>query len=368
MNARKPSTVAEDCNIFTFTFLSEVQSMSMFSLAFLRAFLISKAVSACYESLLHQDCMALFETCSLNSRWIRDHVAGRYQKKCGPELPEGVLAHVTEITGHEWDLTRVWEQDNKYHYLFAFNQSLPELRFRWIVTSSYPKNKDPHQLVLDSESADPKCSSFPTVIFNQKVHTVHFENQFTLYDIREKYNLQKIEIEGLDQEILKLKHSLDEFARDNNQKASIVVWCCVVGVISAVITFFLFLIYHRRRIQKQKWDITEAIRSNGGVPDTKISIHSERAEGPGANRVQNPDGEADDDVQLKYGEAFKDLMQNVDGVQGLLMNDIIDEIAREGQEVIDEEQRRESEQGLKSVGSEGYAVTKKSDGSAPDSD
>ena len=124
----------------------------------------------------------------------------------------------------------------------------------------------------------------------------------------------------------------------------------------------LFVFYLSAATSSDETKVGDYVRISGDPSDADVVIQVGCRESKSLvdgveEGTSDPDNEAVDFVQLKYGEAFNEMVQNMDGVQGALMEDIMDEMVTEGQEIVYAKGMDGQEQRAQPVPSEGYADT-----------
>lgn len=129
---------------------------------------------------------------------------------------------------------------------------------------------------------------------------------------------------------------------DGDEKStSPVVWCCITVAVVILVVLLIFCIYHRSRLGKEKEEvmrlkrvisINKNHRTGDVIIDTFLGPKRTDIEGNQNKEPKLPEGEGRNVEKLRHGESFNDLMQNIDEVQGVMMDDIMDEMVTEGAE------------------------------------
>ena len=147
---------------------------------------------------------------------------------------------------------------------------------------------------------------------------------------------------------------------ENETRRSQMIWCCVSVTVGTLlmVSILIFCIYHRRRLQAEKMEIYRLRRVNSiNKKNQKDDVIIDTFRGTNIlDSDREDDKEPDSPKQeekkmplanLKYGESLNDLVRNLDEVQGVLMDDIMDEMVTAGAEDSEnvEEQLREDSSG-----------------------
>ena len=190
----------------------------------------------------------------------------------------------------------------------------------------------------------------------------------SLSKTEEQVSQMAMEIERLYKQINQLRHERRE--EDNNGSTSVVIWICVSLVITTLVMFVIFCVHHRRRSgiiqpviqQEQQQDYPDIVEDDATVEfgtesrqnsvsflptyhlteESQSAIPTKQLCPSGTLMIVPPkqqkhaefggDAKIADVVDSKTGESFHDLMQNMDEVQGVLMDDIMDKMVTAGAE------------------------------------
>ena len=151
-------------------------------------------------------------------------------------------------------------------------------------------------------------------------------------------------------------------ANDPPQQPNAVIWCCISAVVATMVVLLIGCIYHRRRLRKEQKEsmrlyrvisINKNNRETDVIIDTcpgKKTMFSEGKKDQEPNSLQIMGRNVTDP---KCGESFNDLVQNMDEVQGVMMDDIMDQMVTEGAEESGKDERHIDEDGAH----EGHVVT-----------
>ena len=140
------------------------------------------------------------------------------------------------------------------------------------------------------------------------------------------------------------------------------LWCCISAVVATLMVLLIGCIYHRHRLRKQQKEIMRlhrviSINKHNRNTDVIVDMVPNKKtmfnEGKKDQELQSPRKMDGDVTDPKCGESFNDLVQNMDEVQGVMMDDIMDQMVTEGAEESDKDQRHFDESGA----GEGQVVT-----------
>ena len=144
------------------------------------------------------------------------------------------------------------------------------------------------------------------------------------------------------------------------QWKSPILWCCISAVIVMLVVILSFCIYHRRRLRKKQEETTRlhriiSINKNNRNRDVTIDIAPKLIEGKEDQEPNTPPRVERNVTNPKRGEreSFNDLVQNMDEVQGVVMDDIMDQMVTEGAEENEYDQKNLQSDDA----AEGYVVT-----------
>ena len=122
-----------------------------------------------------------------------------------------------------------------------------------------------------------------------------------------------------------------------------VIWCCSTAVVVILIMSLLFCVYYRCREQKYNEEIVrlqrpKEIDRNNRSLDTLYDAERGHIEGERrkSSIVSDAKSAVRNTLPSKYGESFDVMVENMNGVQGVLMDGIVEEMVTEGEEGGDE--------------------------------
>ena len=291
-------------------------------------------------------------------------------------LPEGYnLKRVIRGTvPANWSLVDIWKHSTFDSYVIAREFFERQYRFRWVYRSSrgtiiddtdpkFPILKwtvtkdvlqemhatDRRQKALLEVASTKADESVSQKEHQEQINTITEERDTAISALQES----RIEIDRLKSQLFEATNRTHSANQSSNQMEhndkdwkSLVFWCCIFGVIYVLVMFFIFCIYHRHRLRKDQREIDRlqtvvslnSVHRKQGKESAILGgilgrekVHNEGKQNQDLN-AKYPIKERGDGTNSKYGESFGDLVQNMDGVQGAMMNDIVDEIVTEGQE------------------------------------
>ena len=339
-----------------------------------------------------------------------EDIFGFYQKQSCTEVRNSDFLDQQDHITHDWVRCNTWKRDVSEHYLSHFSHcSTP--RGRWIVSGpklqyglnvhatwfdselsrndTFPDHVHPlHPAVMRevhatmrtkddgrTEAVKEKMSTIQRLKqgFNHGylVHVNDLENQ-TRSGIASQSELER---DHLDQSLqfrigmANATRCTDVVSLDEPQTA-ILLWCSVTGLVVFLVMSLAFCCYYRQ--QKQRWEIErlrkllnkndpkkadiiiEAHRRNSlmiieGMPQD-MSHHPPHAISPRLNQRRQLKGME----TACAAEPFENLVENMHGVQEVLMDDIVGEMATEGGRVDHSEHELSSDS---DVPDEGRAMT-----------